>query len=258
MKNIKKEINKVNWIVLCNTEENLLLNDLYCSAVDLIDTSFKKLTKSIMNQYKLIDKLKIFIKENDNENILELIKDYKHNNDKLYDKLVKIHEDNITKLKKHQLEKLKIFTKKIIPYIYTQKDSILFRKRGVLILNKISAFVNNINNDVIGSYEDIINSLDLEVKTITKNYVDKRTKKDDIIENEDIIKNKKEEFLKIFDYKEMVKLAQNNGYIESRVTGDHLIYTHKDSKKIVVIPAHELRYGLMISIQKQIKENAVL
>ena len=38
-------------------------------------------------------------------------------------------------------------------------------------------------------------------------------------------------------------------------TVDHIILTHEISERIVVIPTHELGYGLMIEIQKQIKTN---
>ena len=62
---------------------------------------------------------------------------------------------------------------------------------------------------------------------------------------------------KIFSYKEMLRLAQQNGYNHKRTTGDHLILQHQESQKIIVIPAHSLGYGLMLEIQKQIKQNKI-
>ena len=62
---------------------------------------------------------------------------------------------------------------------------------------------------------------------------------------------------KIFDYKKMLKLAINNGYEHKRTTGDHLILQHKESQKIIVIPAHNLGKGLMLEIQKQIRTNKI-
>ena len=68
--------------------------------------------------------------------------------------------------------------------------------------------------------------------------------------------SKGQEYKKIFDYKEMNRLAETSGYIFSRFTGDHKVYLHKNTNKIVVIPQHELKFGIMCNIQKQIINNA--
>ena len=70
------------------------------------------------------------------------------------------------------------------------------------------------------------------------------------------IKHKKK-YRKIFDYKEMVRLAEKNNFEYVRSNGDHDIYMHKDTYKVVVIPQHNLGYGLMIDIQKQIQDRCV-
>lgn len=70
-----------------------------------------------------------------------------------------------------------------------------------------------------------------------------------------IVTEKRESVNKIFDYKEMERLAIKNGYKYSRSSGDHNIYTHEISRKSIVIPAHELGKGLMLNIQKQIFDN---
>jgi predicted RNA binding protein YcfA (HicA-like mRNA interferase family) len=65
----------------------------------------------------------------------------------------------------------------------------------------------------------------------------------------------KRDYFKIFDYKEMINLAEQNEYKQVRQSGDHIIMQHVKSNKIVPIPAHELKYGLMLQIQKQIETN---
>ncbi|NRT71132.1 type II toxin-antitoxin system HicA family toxin [Clostridium beijerinckii] len=50
----------------------------------------------------------------------------------------------------------------------------------------------------------------------------------------------------------MIDLAEKNEYKQVRQSGDHIIMQHN---KTVPIPAHELKYGLMIQIQKQIHAN---
>ena len=54
----------------------------------------------------------------------------------------------------------------------------------------------------------------------------------------------------------MSRLAEDNNYIYKRSKGDHRIYEHSDTNKIVVIPAHSLGLGLSVRIQKQIFDNA--
>lgn len=76
------------------------------------------------------------------------------------------------------------------------------------------------------------------------------------IEVQDKQQIRENEVKKIFDYKEMNKLAKTNGYEFSRFNGDHKVYLHKNTNKIVVIPQHELNFGIMYNIQKQIINNA--
>lgn len=59
-----------------------------------------------------------------------------------------------------------------------------------------------------------------------------------------------------FNYKEVIKLAVDNGYEYKWSRGSHNIYEHKNTNKIVVIPTHTLGLGLSKKIQKQILENA--
>ena len=64
------------------------------------------------------------------------------------------------------------------------------------------------------------------------------------------------EYIKMFDPKELMALAERNGYTLNRVTGDHYIYEHKTTHKIIVIPMHTIGKGLMLKIQKQIEANS--
>ncbi|MGL5149366.1 MAG: type II toxin-antitoxin system HicA family toxin [Clostridium sp.] len=60
---------------------------------------------------------------------------------------------------------------------------------------------------------------------------------------------------KIFNYKDMIKLALDNGYVYKWTNGSHNIYEHSSSQKIVVIPSHSLGLGLSKKIMKQIQTN---
>ena len=74
---------------------------------------------------------------------------------------------------------------------------------------------------------------------------------------EQIKQSEKKDYFKIFDYKEMIDLAEKNEYKQVRQSGDHIIMQHIKTNKIVPIPAHELKYGLMLQIQKQIQTNKI-
>ncbi|NRY59870.1 type II toxin-antitoxin system HicA family toxin [Clostridium beijerinckii] len=71
-------------------------------------------------------------------------------------------------------------------------------------------------------------------------------------------KHKDRKYKKIFDYKDMIKEAQSNGYEKYRQGAtDHIILKHPNSNKCVTIPAKKLKFGLMMQIQKQIQDNKV-
>lgn len=63
--------------------------------------------------------------------------------------------------------------------------------------------------------------------------------------------------VKYIDSKDLIKLAESNDYFYERSNGDHRIYKHNSTGKIVVIPYHNLGQGLSFAIQKQIKLNSV-
>lgn len=63
--------------------------------------------------------------------------------------------------------------------------------------------------------------------------------------------------VKYVDFKDLIKLAESNDYFYERSNGDHRIYKHNSTGKIVVIPYHNLGQGLSFAIQKQIKLNSV-
>ena len=93
-----------------------------------------------------------------------------------------------------------------------------------------------------------------------KKIIERKNKEYDDEEYELIEKLKqsqKKNYFKIFDYKEMINLAEQNEYKQVRQSGDHIIMQHNKSNKIVSIPAHELKYGLMLQIQKQIETNKI-
>lgn len=66
-------------------------------------------------------------------------------------------------------------------------------------------------------------------------------------------KQEKEKYKKLFHYKDLVKLVIEKGFEYIRSNGDHLIYRNKQSQNIAIIPAHtSMKYGTMLNVQKMI------
>ena len=78
---------------------------------------------------------------------------------------------------------------------------------------------------------------------------------DEVLEVE-TLDNATYEIRKIYNYEDMAKLAEEHDYLYKRSNGDHRIYEHSVTNKIIVIPAHTLGRGLSVKIQKQIFKNA--
>lgn len=68
----------------------------------------------------------------------------------------------------------------------------------------------------------------------------------------DISKKYKKDIYKIFNYKDMNRLLETNGYKEDRQTGDHKIFKSKDGTKSIPVPQRSLGKSLSFKIQKQI------
>ena len=53
-------------------------------------------------------------------------------------------------------------------------------------------------------------------------------------------------------------MAESKGFVYNRSNGDHRVYKHKETNKIVVIPSRDVGRGLSFAIQKQIELNSVI
>lgn len=138
-------------------------------------------------------------------------------------------------------------------YAKCKKDNQLLAARMIKFTKTTNSIYNTLDKSCKYEYY-ILKEIKSEIESLQK-YTDEKYVKEyaaPIIESNKI---ERKNLIKIFDYKEMVRLAQENNYRQVRCTGDHLIMIHNESNKIVVIPAHELGYGLMIKIQHQIENN---
>lgn len=153
---------------------------------------------------------------------------------------------------------LRSYTTKIevaINLTNNRKEYVEFRRRVKLLDKKVDDVCwGNLNEctistHVVNMYLDNKSRLDNIITLLLA--VTKKMHKDIERELKQFNRNKK-----IFDYKEMFKLAEQLGYMKERVAGDHFIFRHNKTNKIVPIPRRTIGYGLMCDIQRQIKANA--
>ena len=120
------------------------------------------------------------------------------------------------------------------------------------MVSQIEYFLRETVQNFSENMEDYIDSLFEYI-----DFLEEHNKED----NNELLINKESndtgyEIKKIYCYEEMAKLAEDNNYKYKRSNGDHRIYEHSVTNKIIVIPAHTLGRGLSIKIQKQIFKNA--
>ena len=98
-----------------------------------------------------------------------------------------------------------------------------------------------------------LNSVTFELITnILHRFNEEENDIEEIITTEDI-----KRYNYIPNYKDLERIALNNGYIYKHSNGSHRRLEHKDTKKCITIPSHnQLGLGISLAIQKQIYINA--
>jgi SepF-like predicted cell division protein (DUF552 family) len=134
-----------------------------------------------------------------------------------------------------------------------------------MLYKRIDVFSKNLINIAIGldvhcideTYilEEIHEDFSILYKMIEKKINKESEEEHELMEH--FKQSQKRNYLKIFDYKEMINLAEEHEYEQIRQCEDIIIMQHKKTNKIVPIPVHELKYGLMLQIQKQIQVNKI-
>jgi predicted RNA binding protein YcfA (HicA-like mRNA interferase family) len=227
--------------------KNDMLDDVYTKAYNL--------KYSIDN---LIDKLNenIIVGEELRVEVEKLI----HTHIELQD----MHEDAVSEIKKYvydcgmEVVEMKDNMLQITGrYIRSNKDALLLYKRIDVFSRKIiniSDLLGMHSTDDNGIFKEVYWDI-MTIKKIINTRNEEYDKKYELLEQ--LKRSERKDYSKIFDYKEMIDLAEKHEYEKVRQSGDHIIMQHKKTNKIVPIPAHELKYGLMLQIQKQIKTNKI-
>ena len=137
-----------------------------------------------------------------------------------------------------------------------RKDILKLQKACAVSHRRMVAQVDYFLEETIQNFsenmEDYISSLIEYLNFMAENSGEDS---DDVLEIESL-DNNNYKIKKIYNYEDMAKLAEEHNYLYKRSNGDHRIYEHSVTNKIIVIPAHTLGRGLSIKIQKQIFKNA--
>lgn len=134
----------------------------------------------------------------------------------------------------------------------TNLDRQTYMRRTKLTVKRINNIKDDVGFSTLQELNQIIKKVIKEISQLENNY--------DVpvqVREEALRVDKNFKIKNIYSYKDMCDLAVENGYNYLRSSGDHLIYKHDKSCRIVVIPAHTLTRGLSIEIQKQINSRKV-
>lgn len=173
---------------------------------------------------------------------------YEHNNT-FHEKLV---EKNFKPFQNYMTECLKL--------INLRYGKEMTKRDKEKLINRASKFMDSLFYKFMDSVTDIHNLYLLDRKQFLSvvERLEEIEKNDISISTSNLkeLDNNSNDINKIFNYKDMINKALDKGFEETRRKGSHIIFKHKITNKILVIPAHDLKYGLMCEIQKQIKENS--
>lgn len=232
--NLVKEMNKC---------ENKFLTKILDKYIDIGDSVYQKYIRDIEREFK---EMYLILNSNHNNYAFEYVR-YRFFRDidkmKYFSSLVR---EEITRRSTEARGFYVEYQEEMQVLYNNRRDYEIVKKKLNLTIHKSYKLQDDILHDMMANtyflVDEVIGKLQ-EYKP--EEYISYEKPQED----EDIsieIKN-------IFSHRGMEELAMENGYKYERCTGDHLIYKHGTSNRIVVIPRHtSLGKGLSINIQKQI------
>jgi predicted RNA binding protein YcfA (HicA-like mRNA interferase family) len=208
--------------------------------------------------HNMIDAAKQFYKNTSNNELLKTLEDNNILNTVEEEvtnlqKYINDGEDIRQKLMKDAAKDTKEIVDKvneleaIAYYNSMQKLANQIQARMLQSFGRITFIINEICNEVFHPYYKQINN---ELHELSEILSAKQLELNRILEKHTAEESGKSKVIKIFDYKKLNKLVQDNGYKEVRQTGDHKIFS--DGIKSIPVPQHGLGIGLSARIQKEI------
>lgn len=237
----------MSFIKELNEQEAILLGEILDKYIEVstfvVDNYLSDIHEEFLEIYTLLSR------PDRDDAIFEFVRYRMHNAVKELRAVPMITSDADRKVNSFINRGFAIYQDKVKDLVHSKSEMCILKKRIGLTVKRI----NNIKQDI---YSDMMRDIVVVFKEIL--VLLKETGHKEVFVNELKNLDKEEEVdegfqhLKIFSYKEMCRHAQDNGYILDRQSGDHMIFKHEKSCRIVVIPAHDLTRSLSIAIQKQI------
>jgi predicted RNA binding protein YcfA (HicA-like mRNA interferase family) len=135
------------------------------------------------------------------------------------------------------------------------KESEKLYKRSSIFSKKMQSMIESLGGTEFCNLS-ILKDISVEIDMLL-DLVMNRIEASKVNQVKEEIKKSKNNYSKIFNPKDMVKLCEDNGFITKRNNGDHIIMIHTTSNKGVVVPNHSLGFSLQREIQKQVRVNSV-
>lgn len=136
-----------------------------------------------------------------------------------------------------------------IPMTYDRLSKETYRIEYA-IRTRLLKVINVVLGDVFSTYDSYLESLCLAMN----DFMDKHTK-EEIVEIVEEMETREDEvhIMRTTDRKELIELAQDNGYVFKSQRGSHMKFEDSNGK-IVIVPMHsgDCGIGLSYTIQKQI------
>lgn len=226
-----------NWVIEMNKLEKEIFDIMYTELMKVYEVYDEKLQEIFNEEF-------IRIADNpedvDNSTLAEE-----------FDDLDEYMETELNRIDTNLLNRVMLSSGSIFNrHIASKKQLLLFKRRMGLISTKITNYIGNFHNmmlsdalillrtllNYLNEFADVFNSDDTEEEML-----------------ESCIEKSGFKFRKLFNYKDMIDYAEDNGFVYKGSNGDHQLYEHKETNKVVVIPAHTLGTGIAYKIQKQIE-----
>jgi predicted RNA binding protein YcfA (HicA-like mRNA interferase family) len=224
----------------------------------LSDTADAIIRDRYLKIHNMIDAAKQFYKNTSNNELLKTLEDnnilntveeevtnlqkYINDGEDIRQKLMKNAAKDTREIvdKVNELEAIAYYNS--MQKLANQMDARMLQSMG-----RIAFIINEICNEVFHPYYKQINN---ELGELSKILSTKQLELNRILEKHTAEESGKAKIIKIFDYKKLNKLVQDNGYKEVRQTGDHKIFSN--GQKSIPVPQHGLGRGISAKIQRQV------
>lgn len=237
---------KIHWVKAFDNSENEIkeyLYDLFSVLSSISEEAFSKMEEEIINLYE--------------SNKEYMVEDFNCESfDNSQNEIMSSFDKQLLDIRTELISVINQASSKIsndvkVNSLVTEKDFGKVKRRMLLTQSNLNAQVNSFWQETLVNIKESSKLIGEHLDEIIKSK--SISDKDLVTEDETINKTK---YKKIFDYKKIIKIAEDNGYAKKSSRGCRIIYAHSKTNKIVVIPARTLGLGLSIKLQKDIYKGA--